>query len=86
MKQEIYRVVELRAPKGANPIQLVIGRPIDWVRQKYPWESLAVQWAFTGRSLNYKAEDVAEAEFAESFLLGCYNEAFGELPPWNLRF
>jgi hypothetical protein len=61
-------------------------RCIDLVRKKYPWESLAVQWAFTGRSLNYKAEDVAEAEFAESFLLGSYNEAFGELPPWNLRF
>jgi hypothetical protein len=56
------------------------------VREKYPWDSLAVQWAYTGRSQNYKGDDVAEAEFAEGFLLGSYNEAIGELPPWNLRF
>lgn len=58
---------------------------IDKVQQKFPWDLLAVQWAYTGRSRDHKGDDVAEAEFAEAFLLGSYNEAFGELPPWNLR-
>jgi len=59
---------------------------IDKVQQQFPWNVLAVQWAYTGRSLDHKGDDVAEAEFAEAFLLGSYNEAFGELPPWNQRF
>jgi hypothetical protein len=61
-------------------------RVIDKLQKKFPWNVLAVQWAYTGRSRDHKGDDVAEAEFAEAFLLGSYNEAFGELPPWNLRF
>jgi hypothetical protein len=55
------------------------------VHKKFPWDSLTVQWACTGETLDYKGEDVAQAEFAEAFLLGSYAETFGEYPPWNLR-
>ena len=57
----------------------------DLVQQKFPWNSLAVEWAFTGQRLNYKGEPEAEAKLAEGLLLNCYKESYGELPPWNRR-
>jgi hypothetical protein len=58
----------------------------DLLRQKFPWESLAVEWAFTDRERpNYKGDPVPEAIMAESWLLSSYNDSFGELPPWNQR-
>ena len=55
----------------------------DLVRQKYPWESLAVDWAYTGNILNYEGETIPGAKRAESWLLRCYNDSFGEYPPMN---
>jgi hypothetical protein len=57
----------------------------ELVRRKFPWENMFVQWACTGKSFDHKGEDVAEAVFAEAFLLNTYNEAYGEYPPWNQR-
>jgi hypothetical protein len=54
--------------------------------QRYTWDSLAVQWAFTNRErLYYKGEAVAEAIMAEHWLLACYNDSFGKYPPWNQK-
>jgi len=55
------------------------------VREMFPWGSLAVEWAYTGERTNYKGETVAEAILAEGFLLSCYKQSYGELPPWNAR-
>jgi hypothetical protein len=55
-------------------------------RNRYPWNSLAVEWAYTDRErLSYKGKPFAEAIVAERWLLECYNDSFGELPPWNQR-
>jgi hypothetical protein len=53
------------------------------MRQKYPWETLAVEWAYTADFLNYKAETVPGSKRAESWLLSCYNDSYGEYPPLN---
>jgi hypothetical protein len=53
--------------------------------QKFPWESLLAEWAYTGEKSNYKGEPIAEAVQAEKWLLACYNDSFGEYPPWNQR-
>lgn len=53
------------------------------MKKKYPWASLAVEWAFTGKRLNYKGEPVPEAIMAERWLLSCYRDSYGELPPLN---
>ena len=55
----------------------------DLMKQKYPWDSLALEWAYTGKRLNYKGEPVPEAIMAESWLLSCYKDSYGELPPLN---
>jgi hypothetical protein len=55
----------------------------DLLRQKFPWESLAIQWAYTETRLNYRGDTVPGAKMAESWLLGCYNDSFGEYPPMN---
>jgi hypothetical protein len=55
----------------------------DAMMQKFPWTSLAVEWAYTGKRANYKGEPVAEAILAERLLLQCYVDSYGELPPWN---
>jgi hypothetical protein len=55
----------------------------DLVRRKYSWDSLAVDWAYTGDILNYEGETVPGAKRAESWLLSCYNDSFGEYPPMN---
>jgi hypothetical protein len=56
----------------------------DVIKRKFPWDSLAVQWAYTnGKQFNYKGEPIPEAPMAESWLLACYRDSYGELPPWN---
>jgi len=57
----------------------------ELVRQKFPWTSLSVEWAFTGKILDHKGDPEAEAIRAEGFLLNSYNDSFGEYPPWNIR-
>jgi hypothetical protein len=54
-------------------------------RQKFPWETLAVEWAYTGSRPDHKGESVPAAILAERWLLGSYNDSFGEFPPWNQR-
>jgi hypothetical protein len=64
-----------------------------FVEDKFPWESLAVDWAYTGAILdsmgnsvlNSIGDSVPEAPRAESWLLECYNHSFGEFPPWNQK-
>jgi hypothetical protein len=58
-------------------------RYADLLYEKYPWGSLAVEWAYTGKRLNYKGEAVPEAIMAEGMLLSCYKDTYGELPPLN---
>jgi hypothetical protein len=58
-------------------------RYTDLMYEKYPWGSLAVEWAYTGKRLNYKGETVPEAIMAEGMLLSCYKDSYGELPPLN---
>jgi hypothetical protein len=55
----------------------------DVLTQKYPWGSLSVEWAYTGKRLNYKGESIPEAIMAEGYLLSCYRDSYGELPPLN---
>jgi hypothetical protein len=57
----------------------------EFVRQKFPWTSLSVEWAFTGKILDHKGDPQAEAIRAEGFLLNSYSDSFGEYPPWNIR-
>jgi hypothetical protein len=59
-------------------------RVSDLVRQKFPWDSLSVEWAFTGEVLDHLGNPEAEAIRAEGFLLNSYNDSFGEYPPWNV--
>jgi hypothetical protein len=57
-------------------------------RRKYPRDTLTVQWAYTDETQiapNGKPMDGIAAKNAEGWLLDCYNDSFGELPPWNLR-
>jgi hypothetical protein len=69
--------------------ELVNGRhhaPSNWsvlIEQKYPRASLAVEWAYTPGELNHKGQPFSKAILAENFLLSCYGDSFGELPPWN---
>lgn len=51
--------------------------------KKYPWESIAVEWAYTGERLDYRGEPVPAAKIAEAWLLLCYRDSFGEFPPLN---
>lgn len=51
--------------------------------QKYPWETVAVDWAYTPNRLNYTGESVPGSRMAEVWLLWCYNDTFGEYPPLN---
>jgi hypothetical protein len=57
----------------------------DVIRQKYPWDSLAIEWAYTGERTNYKGASVAAAPLAETWLLSCYNDSYGEFPPLNQK-
>lgn len=55
------------------------------IARKFPWKTLAINWAYTDERLNYRGETVPGAFAAENFLLANYNDSFGELPPLNLR-
>jgi hypothetical protein len=55
------------------------------VRQKFPLDCLAIQWAFTDKMIDYKGEPVPKAIRAEGFLLNSYNNSYGEYPPWNQK-
>jgi hypothetical protein len=54
------------------------------IRRKFPWNSLAVEWAYTGQTL-FKGKPIPAAGMAESFLLRSYSDSFGELPPLNQK-
>lgn len=53
------------------------------LRDKHPWETLAIQWAYVAERLDYQGEMIKVAGTAESVLLRCYRDTFGELPPLN---
>ena len=53
------------------------------IGQKFSWSTVAIQWAFTLPKSNYKGETVPSSRMAESWLLSCYNDSFGEYPPLN---
>jgi hypothetical protein len=55
----------------------------DLLRKKFPWESLAIEWAYTEKRLNYRGDPIPGAKVAEGWLLSCYNDSFGEYPPMN---
>jgi hypothetical protein len=56
------------------------------LEKRFPWKSLQVQWAFTPYWItNYKDEKTSGALTAETSLLLCYRDSFGELPPFNER-
>jgi hypothetical protein len=57
----------------------------ELISQKYPWESLHIEWAFTGERKNGKGELVPAATRAEGWLLWCYNDSYGEFPPLNQK-
>jgi len=54
------------------------------IDRKFPWNSLAVEWAYTGERL-YQGKPYPAAGMAESFLLRSYSDSFGELPPLNQK-
>lgn len=53
--------------------------------RRFPWESLEIQWAYVGMTHNYLGDPIPGARMAEAYLLNCYYETFGELPPLNRR-
>jgi hypothetical protein len=55
------------------------------IQQRYPWEDLAIEWAYTGMRTNYRGETIPAASLAEMWLLRCYNDSFGEYPPLNQK-
>jgi hypothetical protein len=55
------------------------------IQQKYPWEALATEWAYTEMRTNYKGEKIPAASLAETWLLRSYNDSFGEYPPLNQK-
>ena len=57
----------------------------EFVREAFPWHSLAVEWAFTGKRVDYNGDTIREARRAERWFLNSYNDSFGELPPWNIK-
>jgi hypothetical protein len=57
----------------------------DVIQQKYPWDSLAIEWAYTGERTDYKGNSIAAAPLAETWLLSCYNDSYGEFPPLNQK-
>jgi hypothetical protein len=55
------------------------------IKKTFARRSLAVQWAYTGERTSYKGEAEPAALLAEAWLLACYNDSFGEYPPWNQK-
>jgi hypothetical protein len=55
-------------------------------QDKYPCDSLAVEWAFTNdNKVNRVGKPWIESVIGERWLLNCYKDSFGELPPLNER-
>ena len=57
----------------------------DAIRKTFPQTSMTVEWAYTGMRQNYLGDAIHEAAIAESWLLLCYRDSFGEFPPLNER-
>jgi hypothetical protein len=57
----------------------------DAITKSFPGASLMVEWAYTGMRPNYQNDPIHEAVMAESWLLSCYRDSFGEFPPLNER-
>jgi hypothetical protein len=55
------------------------------IQKMFPWQSLAVQWAYMGERTDYKGDSVPAALLGETWLLACYHDSFGEYPPWNQK-
>lgn len=55
----------------------------DARQQKYPWSSLAVDWAYAEHWQDHKGDQIIGAKRAERWLLDSYNDRFGEYPPMN---
>jgi hypothetical protein len=53
------------------------------IKNMFPWNALAIQWAYFGDVPNYKGKEESAAYWAERWLLRCYRDSFGENPPWN---
>lgn len=51
--------------------------------QRYPWSSLAVDWAYIEHWSDHKGDKIIGAKRAERWLLDSYNDRFGEYPPMN---
>lgn len=57
----------------------------DVLRQKFPRELLAIEWAYTGSRVDYTGKSVPDVLLAEGWLLSSYNDSYGEYPPWNQK-
>jgi hypothetical protein len=53
--------------------------------RKFPWETLAIHWAYTGDRVNYEGKTISGAFAAEGMLLSNYHDSFGEYPPLNQK-
>ena len=53
------------------------------IQLKFPWESLSIEWAYTGRKSDDRGELRPQALRVERLLLHSYVKSFGEYPPWN---
>jgi len=57
----------------------------DVLRERFPRQSLAVEWAYTGTRIDYTGKSVPNVLLAEGWLLASYNDSYGEYPPWNQK-
>jgi hypothetical protein len=55
------------------------------LREKFPGELLAIEWAYTGTRVDHTGKTVPNVLLAERWLLSSYNDSYGEYPPWNQR-
>jgi hypothetical protein len=55
------------------------------ISSQHPWETLYIEWAFTGTRQNERGKEEPAASLAEDWLLATYRNSFGELPPLNHR-
>ena len=78
-----WSILRSRLLQIVNGRHHAISMRADTIAKKYPWGSLALQWAYTKEIFDYRGRPISEARLAESFLLYSYRELFGELPPLN---
>ena len=57
----------------------------DLLRRQFPWELLAIEWAYTGKRTDHQGKEMSDVLLAERWLLSSYNDSFGEYPPWNQK-